>query len=232
MSRAGRLLTLMEALRRRRHPVAGATLAEDLGVSLRTLYRDIAALQALGADVEGEAGLGYVLKPGFTLPPLMFSLDEIEALTLGALWVAGRADADLAEAADAALSKLAAAMPPDRAELVAAPSSLVAPGRLSAAGDAHLTPIRAAIRAERKLTLDYVDAGGAKSSRIVWPMAISYFDAALILVAWCETRAAFRHFRVDRIETVEGRPERYPRRRRALLADWKQAESGRERPSS
>jgi predicted DNA-binding transcriptional regulator YafY len=121
-------------------------------------------------------------------------------------------------------------MPPDRAELVAAPSSLVAPGRLSAVGDTLLAPIRAAIRAERKLALDYVDAGGTKSSRIVWPMAISYFDAALILVAWCETRLAFRHFRVDRIEAIAEPGERYPRRRRALLAEWKQAETGRERP--
>ncbi len=220
MSRASRLLTLMEALRRRRRPVAGATLAEELGVSLRTLYRDIAALQAQGADIEGEAGLGYVLKPGFTLPPLMLSIEEVEALTLGALWVGERADSELAQAADGALAKLAAA-----------PSSLVGPGRLSAQGDKHLTPIRAAIRGERKLALDYVDAGGAKTRRVVWPMAISYFDAALILVAWRQTREAFRHFRVDRIETVAERPERTPRRRRALLADWK-AEIGRQRPSS
>ena len=128
MSRAARLLTLMEALRRRRRPIAGAALAEELGVSLRTLYRDIAALQAEGADIDGEAGLGYVLKPGFTLPPLMLTVDEVEALTLGALWVGGRADADLAKAAEGALAKLAAVMPPDRAELVAAPSSLVVPG--------------------------------------------------------------------------------------------------------
>jgi predicted DNA-binding transcriptional regulator YafY len=120
--------------------------------------------------------------------------------------------------------------PPDRAELVAAPSSLVAPGRLSALGDAHLAPLRAAIRSERKLTFGYADAGGAKTRRVVWPMAITYFEASLILVAWCETRQAFRHFRVDRIETVEERPERAPRRRRALLAEWK-AEIGRERSS-
>ena len=231
MSRAARLLTLMEALRRRRRPVAGATLAEELGVSLRTLYRDIAALQAQGADIDGEAGLGYVLKPGFTLPPLMLSVDEVEALTLGALWVGERADAELAKAAEGALAKLAAVMPPDRAELVAAPSSLVAPGGRSGLGDAHLKPIRAAIRAERKLALGYVDAAGAKTQRVVWPMAITYFEASLILVAWCETRQAFRHFRVDRIETAEARPERYPRRRRALLADWK-AEVARERPFS
>ena len=232
MSRAARLLTLIEALRRRRRPVAGATLAEELGVSLRTVYRDIAALQAQGADIAGEAGLSYVLKPGFTLPPLMLTVDEVEALTLGALWVGERADSELAKAAEGALAKLAAVMPPDRAELVAAPSSLVGPGRLSGQGDAHLTPIRAAIRSERKLALGYVDAGGAKTRRVVLPMAITYFDAALILVAWCEARVAFRHFRVDRIETVEERPERIPRRRRALLADWKRAEFGRERPPS
>ena len=221
MSRAARLLTLMEALRRRRRPVAGATLAEELGVSLRTLYRDIAALQAQGADIAGEAGLGYVLKPGFTLPPLMLSIEEVEALTLGALWVGERAESDLAKAAEGALAKLAAVMPPDRAELVAAPSSLVGPGRLSAHGDAHLKPIRAAIRGERKLALDYVDAGGAKTRRVVWPMAITYFEASLILVAWCETRQAFRHFRVDRIDSLAERSERYPRRRKALLAAWR-----------
>jgi biotin operon repressor len=146
LSRAARLLTLMEALRRRRRPVAGATLADELGVSLRTLYRDIAALQAQGADIAGEAGLGYVLKPGFTLPPLMLSIEEVEALTLGALWVGERADSELARAAEGALAKLAAVMPPDRAELVAAPSSLVGPGRLRAHGDEHLKPIRATIR--------------------------------------------------------------------------------------
>jgi predicted DNA-binding transcriptional regulator YafY len=232
MSRAARLLKLMEALRRRRRPIAGAALAEELGVSLRTLYRDIAALQAEGADIEGEAGLGYVLKPGFTLPPLMLTADEVEALTLGALWVGERADPELAKAAEGALAKLAAVMPPDRAELVAAPSSLVISGGRTLRGDAHLAQIRAAIRGERKLALRYVDAGGAQTQRVIWPMAITYLESALILVAWCETRQAFRHFRVDRIETVEPRTERAPRRRRALLAEWKSADYGREAPSS
>ena len=231
MSRAARLLSLIEALRRRRRPVAGATLAEELGVSLRTLYRDIAALQAQGADVAGEAGLGYVLKPGFTLPPLMLTAAEVEALTLGALWVGARADSELAAAAAGALAKLAAVMPPERAELVAAPAALVAPGRPSAPAEAHLAPIRAAIRAERKVTLLYIDAQGARTRRVVWPMAISYLEAALILVAWCETRAAFRHFRVDRVEAVEAGAERYPRRRPALLADW-MAQLRRPPPSS
>ena len=152
MSRAGRLLDLMERLRRRRRPVSGATLAAELGVSLRTLYRDIAALQAQGADVEGEAGLGYVLRPGFTLPPLTLTIDEVEALALGALWVAERADAPLVAAAGGALAKLAAVMPADRAELVAQPSSFVVAERSAgrrrqpADDDPHGDPRRAQAR--------------------------------------------------------------------------------------
>src|SRR5271166_5644528 len=115
MSRAERLLDLMQNLRRRRRPVAGSALAEELGVSLRTLYRDVAALQAQGAEIEGEAGFGYVLKPGFTLPPLMFTVDEVEALALGARWVETRADAGLARSARDALGKLGAVLPPERA---------------------------------------------------------------------------------------------------------------------
>ena len=95
MSRAERLLQLMQTLRRHRQPVTGKALAEELGISLRTLYRDIASLQAQGASIEGEAGLGYVLTPGFTLPPLMFSEEEIEALVLGSRWVAERTDLSL-----------------------------------------------------------------------------------------------------------------------------------------
>jgi predicted DNA-binding transcriptional regulator YafY len=230
MSRASRLLDLMERLRRRRRPVPGAALAEELGVSLRTLYRDIAALQAQGADIAGEAGLGYVLRPGFTLPPLMLTVDEVEALALGALWVAERADAPLVSAAAGALAKLAAVMPADRAELVAQPSSFVGPSARRDEGDSELTTIRAAIRSERKLAFDYVDGKGARTTRIVWPMAISYFDAALVLVAWCETRVAFRHFRIDRIEAMAARPERYPRRRGALIAAWRVEQGVRTEP--
>ena len=151
----------------------------------------------------------------------MFSVDEVEALALGALWVGERADAALAKAAEGALAKLAAVLPADRAELVIAPSSLIGPSARRVGDEAHLALIRAAIRGERKLAMGYVDRMGAPTRRIVWPMAITYFDAALILVAWCETRAAFRHFRVDRIDSPVERPERYPRRRKALLAAWR-----------
>lgn len=111
MSRAERLLDLIEEFRRRRRPVSGNELAQAMGVSIRTLYRDIASLRALGADIEGEAGVGYILRSGFLLPPIMFTAEEVDALVLGALWVADKADTPLAEAARKAMARLTAVMP-------------------------------------------------------------------------------------------------------------------------
>src|SRR5258707_9367578 len=113
MSRAERLLDLIQILRRHRQPVSGQALADELDISLRTLYRDIASLQGQGAGIEGEAGVGYILKPGFMLPPLMFSEEEIEALVLGGRWVARRTDEPLGKAARNALAKIAAVLPDD-----------------------------------------------------------------------------------------------------------------------
>src|SRR5881396_422406 len=113
MSRAQRLLDLIQLLRGYRRPVSGAVLAEALGISLRTLYRDIETLNAQGATIDGAPGLGYVLRPGFMLPPLMFSEEEIEALVLGSRWVADRADHRLGEAARNALAKISAVLPPE-----------------------------------------------------------------------------------------------------------------------
>jgi predicted DNA-binding transcriptional regulator YafY len=224
MSRAERLLELMQSLRLRRRPVAGQALAEELGVSLRTLYRDIEALKAQGARIEGEAGLGYVLKPGFTLPPLMFSLEEVEALALGAGWVEGRADEGLKRAARGALAKIAAVLPPDRAEALDWPTMLAGAGATGEREGASLPLIREALGAERKLRLDYVDKEGRSSMRVVWPVALGFFDHARMLAAWCETREDFRHFRLDRMAAVAVLDERPPKRRRALLIDWRRAE--------
>lgn len=226
MSRADRLLDLLTLLRRHRRPVPGHVLAEALGISLRTLYRDIASLQAQGATIAGEAGVGYVLQPGFLLPPLMFSPEEIEALVLGSRWVAERADAPLQEAARAALSRIAAVLPEDlKADLDGA-GLLVGPGTLPPPPD-RIDPalLRRAIRAERKLALAYRDAAGVATERIVWPMALAFFDSARVLVAWCELRGDYRSFRTDRIAAATLLDARPPRRRAALLKDWR-ARSG------
>src|SRR5262245_46311898 len=113
MSRSERLLDLLQILRRHRNPVAAQMLADELGVSLRTIYRDVATLQHQGASIDGEPGIGYVMRPGFMLPPLMFSEEEIEALVLGSRWVARRGDKKLAEAGRNALAKIAAVLPED-----------------------------------------------------------------------------------------------------------------------
>jgi len=224
MSRAQRLLDLIQALRGYRRPVSGATLAEALGISLRTVYRDIETLKAQGAHIDGEPGVGYVLRPGFMLPPLMFSEEEIEAIVLGSRWVADRADAALGAAARNALAKIAAVLPQDLKVSLDTSSLLVGPGNAVAAGDAELPTIRLAIRTERKLRIFYVDGRGRDSKRTIWPFALAFFDRVRVVVAWCEIREGFRHFRTDRIRKVQFVDKRYPRRRQVLLKDWRATE--------
>ncbi len=223
MSRSERLLDLLNALRRRRRPVSGRELAEEMGVSLRTLYRDIASLQAQGATIEGEPGVGYVLRPGYLLPPLMFPPEEIEALALGSRWVAERADPRLREAALAALARIAAVLPGDLREGLEAEALFVVPGAPLPVDRVDPALLRKAIRTERKLKLCYRDEAGAASERIVWPFALAFFDRVRLLVGWCELRDDFRHFRTDRIETAEVEEARYPRRRAVLMKAWRDA---------
>lgn len=224
MSRAERLLQLMQTLRRHRQPVTGQALASELGVSLRTLYRDIASLQGQGAHIEGEAGLGYVLRPGFVLPPLMFSEDEIEALVLGSRWVAERSDPRLGDAARNALAKITAVLPPELRHEAESSALLVGPEDQTSPADQLLFQVRTAIRAEHKLQLGYRDLQEEETSRIVWPCAVGFFDRCLVMVAWCELRRDFRHFRIDRIASLSVLEERYPERRQALLRKWRQQE--------
>ncbi len=218
MSRSERLLALLQALRRRRRPVSGRILADELGVSLRTLYRDIVSLQGQGAEIEGEAGLGYVLKPGFWLPPLMLSGEEIEALVLGARWVGARTDEKLALAAREAIAKITAVLPPGLRDDVES-STLLVPGEASGDAGLNLAPIRAAIRASRKLALEYRDAQGASTERTIWPFGVGYFDEARVVMAWCELRQGFRHFRADRIASCRTLDVRCPVSRQRLLKD-------------
>lgn len=222
MSRAQRLLDLIQVLRRHRHPVSGAALAEATGVSLRTVYRDIDTLKAEGAHIDGEAGVGYVLRPGFMLPPLMFSEEEIEAIVLGSRWVHQRADKSLAGAAANVLAKIGAVLPDDLRETLDDSGLLVGPGETVSAGDAELPKIRQAIRRERKLSIAYADKAGAATERIVWPFALTFFEKVRVVVTWCELRQDYRHFRTDRIATLTVSEKRYPRRRQALLKEWRE----------
>jgi predicted DNA-binding transcriptional regulator YafY len=221
MSRSARLLSLLQVLRRYRRPVSGRVLAAELQVSLRTLYRDIAALVAQGAPIEGEAGVGYVLRSGFLLPPLMFGAEEIEALVLGMRWVGRRGDPALARAADDALAKIAAVLPSDLREEVDSSGLMAAPFANDPGERIDLAGLRHAIRAEHKVRIDYADAAGIASERIVWPIALAFSDRVRILAAWCELRQDFRHFRTDRIAALAALGARYPRRRCVLLKEWR-----------
>jgi predicted DNA-binding transcriptional regulator YafY len=224
MSRASRLLDLLQLLRRHRRPVSGQALASELGISLRSLYRDIETLRGQGAHIEGEAGLGYVLRPGMMLPPLMFTPEEMEAILLGSKWVAKRADARLGEAAEQALAKIRAVLPADLAETLDAGGLLVGRGAPIIAGTIDLGLIREALRKERKLTIGYADAKGAVTARTVWPVVLGFFDQVRVLAAWCELRRDFRHFRVDRIQTADMLADRPPRRRRVMMKEWRALE--------
>jgi predicted DNA-binding transcriptional regulator YafY len=224
MSRSERLLDLIQLLRRHRRPVSGAVLAAELAVSLRTVYRDIQSLAGRGVPIEGEAGLGYVLRAGYTLPPLMFSEEEIEAVVLGSRMVAQSADAPLARAARDALAKITAVLPENRREEVASLGLLSARRQLVAPDGVDLARLRQAIRAERKVWIAYGDEAGKRTERRVWPIALTFFDRVRLLAAWCELRQGFRHFRTDRIAALNETEERFPRRRRALMKEWRQAE--------
>ena len=221
MSRAQRLLDLIQLLRRHRRAVAGAVLAEELGVSLRTLYRDIETLKAQGAHIEGEAGVGYVLRSGFMLPPLMFSEEEIEALVLGSRWVSQRADGPLGLAAKTMLAKVGAVLPRDLKAGIEASGLLIGPGEVIAAGGPDLAAIRQAIRSERRMRIAYADEAGAVTRRTIWPFVLAFYDRVRVVAAWCEMRQGYRHFRTDRISVLEVTPARYPRRRAALLKEWR-----------
>jgi predicted DNA-binding transcriptional regulator YafY len=226
MSRAQRLLDLIQVLRRHRLPVSGAVLAETMGTSLRTIYRDIETLKAQGAHIDGEAGVGFVLRPGFMLPPMMFTEEEIEALVLGSRWVAERTDTPLGKAARNALAKIAAVLPADLKDSLDGASLLVGPSPkptapLPAAGDRELHRIRASIRQERKVRIHYTDAADTTSRRTIWPIALAFFDRVRVVVAWCEFRKDFRHFRTDRIGALVPLETRYAKRRQVLLREWR-----------
>jgi predicted DNA-binding transcriptional regulator YafY len=228
MSRSIRLFDLIQTLRRRRRAVSAAVLAEELGVSKRTLYRDIGTLITLGAPIDGERGVGYLLKPGFLLPPLMFNEEELEALRLGAMWVTQRADHGLVTAAENALAKIVSVLPIPLASSLDDPRLMSAPIETTT-DKVDPAMLRTAIRRERKLRIVYAAEAGVGSERVIWPIALVYFDAVRLLVAWCEMREGFRHFRTDRIASAVALDDRYPKTRQALIKAWRayEAASGR-----
>ncbi len=200
-------------------------LADELGVSLRTVYRDLAALKTQGAPIEGEAGVGFVLRAGFTLPPLMFTEDELEALVLGARWVADRGDSGLGQAARSALVKIGSVLPPGRKDDLGE-NTLLIPGQSErpAVNDGLLGDLRQAVRANVKVEITYRDPKNQVTRRTVWPFAIAFYDQVLVVVTWCELREDFRNFRLDRIEDWTVSATSCPEGRVSLLRRWRETQ--------
>ncbi|HZY55303.1 MAG TPA: YafY family protein, partial [Reyranella sp.] len=180
MPRSDRLFDIIQALRSRKKPMTAAALAEELEVTPRTVYRDIATLQARRVPIEGAAGVGYVLRKGFDLPPLMFTIDEVEAIAVGARMLKRVKDPALQQAADSVLAKVSVVVPEGLRAHVADAHVYVSPGMAADAEGADLAEIRAAIRDSRKLFIGYADGQGRRTNRVIWPIAMAYYvDATL-----------------------------------------------------
>jgi predicted DNA-binding transcriptional regulator YafY len=223
MRRADRLLRVIQLLRRYRRPVTGRVMAEELEISLRTLYRDIADLITDGVPIRGEAGVGYVLGEGYDLPPLMFKADELEAVMLGLRWVAKRGDPDLARAAMDTAAKIGTMLPANLKPFLYDSSLIASPHFYKVEDRIDVASLRQAIREQHKVNIKYRAEDGAETERIIWPIGISYFDAQRLIIAWCELRQDFRTFRTDRILSSEVLPDKYKERRKALLSKWHEA---------
>ncbi|MGK6354825.1 helix-turn-helix transcriptional regulator [Sphingomonas sp. DT-207] len=220
MRKADRLFQIVQILRRTSRPVTAEAIAEELETSKRSVYRDIAALIGQRVPIRGEAGIGYVLDGGFDLPPLMLTTDEIDAVALGAQWVAGHADPVLARAAHDVLAKIATVLPEEMRPFLADPAARTPPSWHAPVDTVDAARLRTAIRAARKLTIRYSDEAGRITERTVWPLVIGYLDAARVLIAWCELRRDFRSFRLDRIAGADFLEERIPHDPAALRRQW------------
>ena len=219
MRRADRLFEIVQYLRGRRLTTA-AQLARWLEVSERTIYRDVADLVAAGVPIDGEAGVGYRIAAHFDLPPLMFNRDEIEALTIGARFVEAWGGPGLAAGARSALAKIAAVLPKDKRALLES-SPLFAPGFfVDPKPGERLEAIRGAIAAHRFAELDYRDGHGMASTRKVRPLGLYFWGDAWTLAAWCELRADFRNFRLDRIGQLRVLEARFPDEDGRRLVDF------------
>jgi predicted DNA-binding transcriptional regulator YafY len=199
-----RLFQLLDNLRSRIHPVSALTLAQALNVSERTIYRDMATLQSIGAPIRGESGLGYVLNKGHFLPPLSFDTDELDAIMLGVRLLAARADDDLGAAIKRVSAKVAAVLDDNKKDTYQRlPLRAVSkPSNEITRANGHLTALRLAIRQRQQLAIHYVDLKNNESHRTVRPLGLTIFDTVWILTVWCEVRSDFRNLRVDNIVTA------------------------------
>ncbi|QHS44704.1 YafY family transcriptional regulator [Klebsiella michiganensis] len=218
MTRTERLLELLQILRAQKYPITASTLSERLGISVRSIYRDIRTLQHQGVCIEGGAGIGYIVKSDFHLPPLNLSHEEINSITLGLNWVSHNTDYSFKITARNALAKIHAVIPSELKNLIENQSYLVGP---SENNEVFFEDIRNAIKNRKRIKINYFDKKDSYSSRVIWPIGLVYMESCWLLVAWCEMRDDFRHFRTDKIQDIVQLDSTYSESRAVLLKKWR-----------
>jgi predicted DNA-binding transcriptional regulator YafY len=218
MRKSERLFKLVTLLQGRRTAITAQALAEELGVAMRTVYRDIQALILSGVPIDGEAGVGYRLRAGFDLPPLMFQSEEVTALLVGSRMVQAWTDPDLAQAAKQAEAKILAALTPQMLIGVSRLPYRIPVYERSESGIHRL--LRKACEGRQKVSIAYRDMNGQESTRSLWPLGMVGWGDHWTLLAWCEKRDAYRNFRFDRIQDIVLLPERYPLHRERNLEHY------------
>ncbi|MDG1857516.1 MAG: YafY family protein [Emcibacteraceae bacterium] len=221
MRRSDRLFQIIQVLRSAsRVPITAGQLAEELETSVRTIYRDIADLMAQRVPIRGETGIGYVLESGYDMPPLMLTEEEVEAALLGAQWVATQGDRGLANSARYLISKIGAVIPDKMQTIVLEPITMIPKFGEMEEDNIDMQSLRNAIRHKNKLNISYRDANDIPSERIIWPIAIAYYETVRLIITWCEKRNDFRHFRTDRINSWETLDNTFTKSVSALRKEW------------
>lgn len=222
MRRADRLFEIIQILRRVRAPISAQSIADELEASKRTVYRDIATLMGQRVPIVGEPGIGYLLAAEFDMPSLMLTIEELEAVALGASWVQSRGEPDMARAAENVLAKILSAIPKRLWPYLVDPTTSVAP-----VPPIHevisISDLRIAIRSGHKVEIIYEGKDANRTVRTVWPILVGYRDIGRILAAWCELRSGFRFFRTERIQSLRVLEQRFPERPVVLKKRWKLA---------
>lgn len=224
MTRTARLFEVIQLLRSARGPIVARDIADALEISIRTVYRDIASLQAMQTPIVGEPGIGYVMRKGYDLPAINFDVEEAEAISVGLSLIARTGDPGLWRSARRAARKLEEAAPGTR-RLVTSSWGMECTPKVA------LSDIRKAIRTETKLQIAYRDVDQQQTRRVIWPLVLIYYVDAALIVAWCELRQDLRHFRLDRVETSRILSDRFEGLGEALISDWEKVEKNRTVPT-
>ncbi|TWT57676.1 HTH domain protein [Thalassoglobus neptunius] len=231
MRRADRLFRIVEYLKTRREAVTGEEIAQEMEIGIRTIYRDIADLKSSGVPIIGEAGVGYLLSKDYLVKPLMFDVDELDALTLGAQMVESWGDAAIARSARRAMEKITAVLPPSLAEDANRSAAYACSSRSKLPIAIDFAALRRAVRTKHWIEIHYTDESGKESQRRIRPLCLVFIAPVWLLAAWCESRQDFREFRVDRITNLQITDERFPDETGKTLKDLQNQKSSKSSPN-